>query len=539
MSESILSVEHLTLELPPGSDRKFAVQDLSLAVYPDEILCVVGESGSGKTLTAQAAMGLLAPEVKIATGKIKFEERELFKLSEREFRDLRGRRMAMVFQEPLSALNPVMTIGDQIAEVFRFHGAAGPNLREQVLEILNAVHLPDPSSLIETYPFRLSGGQRQRVVIAIALALKPKLLFADEPTTALDVTTQAQILDLIKELQRERQMAVVYITHDFGVVADIAHRVIVMQHGHIIEEGPTDEVLNRPKEAYTQRLVSAVLKLSSPAQARTADSEALVKVEGLTKTYIARRGFFRPPRIVEAVKNVTFNIRSGETLGLVGESGSGKSTVGRCLVRLIEPDYGKILIGGVDLRELKGESLRRARRRIQMVFQDPYASLNPRRRIGEIVAAGPIAHGVDYETALQRARDLLRLVGLDPSTLMRFPHEFSGGQRQRIGIARALALEPILLIADEPVSSLDVSVQGQILDLLRDLRDRFGLSMLFITHDLRVAARVCDRIAVMHQGVIVESGLTDSVFRRPEHPYTRTLLAAVPGQKWGRIDQPA
>jgi peptide/nickel transport system ATP-binding protein len=368
-------------------------------------------------------------------------------------------------------------------------------------------------------------------MIAMALALEPAVLVADEPTTALDVTTQAQILKLIRDLQRSRNMAVMFITHDFGVVADIADRVVVLRHGQIVEQGSAQAVLGRPQHAYTRALLAAVPAMTPPQRSPLIDRHKAVDVIGIDKTYITSGGWFRPDRTVQAASDVSFSILKGETLGLVGESGSGKSSVARLVMRLIEADRGTIRIGEVDLTELEGKALRDQRRRIQMIFQDPFASLNPRRKVGQIISDGPIAHGTDPKLARQRARDILGLVGLDAGAMERYPHEFSGGQRQRIGIARALALDPEILVADEAVSALDVSVQAQVLNLLEDLKTRLGLSMLFITHDLRVAAQICDRIAVMQRGVIVELKATATLFAAPEHVYTRELLAAVPGQQ--------
>jgi peptide/nickel transport system ATP-binding protein len=366
-------------------------------------------------------------------------------------------------------------------------------------------------------------------MIAIALALEPKLLIADEPTTALDVTTQAQVLELIDALRRKHGTAVLFITHDFGVVADIADRVAVLQDGRLVEEGATEEVLRRPGHPYTRRLLAAVPSLTPPAPKSLAGAPLSLQVGRLSKRY-GGRGLFQRGREVQAAQAVSFEIRRGETLGLVGESGSGKSTVGRCVLRLIEPDSGEIRVGELTFGTLAPRALRASRRRIQIVFQDPYASLNPRRNVGRIIAEGPMAQGVKPALALAKARDLLALVGLPPQAMDRYPHEFSGGQRQRIGIARALALDPEVLVADEPVSALDVSVQAQILALIRDLQERLGLAILFITHDLRVAAQVCDRIAVMQRGRIVEMADTAALFSAPQDAYTRQLLAAVPGR---------
>jgi len=527
---SLLTVEGLTVALPPGGDRPHAVEDITLSVNAGEILCVVGESGSGKSITANAVMGLLPKGLPVRNGRIAFEGQDLLGLGTEAMRRLRGDRLAMIFQEPMTALNPVMRVGEQIAEAMRVHGAGGDAAR-RVPELLAAVNLPDPAATARSYPFRLSGGQRQRVMIAMALALEPSLLIADEPTTALDVTTQMQILRLIREIQSRRGTGVMFITHDFGVVAEIADRVAVMQKGRIVEQGSATEVLNNPQHPYTRALIAAVPH-GSPSTAAASTAPLVLEAKGVEKTYRRPGGWFGPKPVVRAVHDADFILRRGETLGLVGESGSGKSTLARCVVRLVEPEKGEIIFEGHDLRPLSRGAWKPFRKRIQMVFQDPFASLNPRRRVGDIIAEGPVTHGVERGEALARARDLLRLVQLDPGAIDRYPHEFSGGQRQRIGIARALAMEPELLIADEPVSALDVSVQAQVLDLLADIRARLGLTMLFITHDLRVAAQICDRIAVMQRGAIVEQGPTAEVFGNPQHAYTRQLLDSIPGRSW-------
>ncbi len=527
-----VSIRNLRIALPKGAERPFAVDGVSLDLRPGKIVCVVGESGSGKSMCAHALMGLLPDTVSVTSGEIHFEGRDLLKLDDDGWRDLRGRRFAMIFQEPMTALNPLMRIGDQMAEMFEAHGLLSPRERRaKALSLAREVGLPDPERIVRAYPHQLSGGQRQRAMIAMALALEPGVLVADEPTTALDVTTQAQILKLIRNLQRNRNMAVMFITHDFGVVADIADQVVVLRHGKVVEEGPAATVFNEPQHDYTKALLAAVPSMHPPARAALDDQARAVEVIGLDKTYVTSGGWFREDRRVEAARAVNFNILKGETLGLVGESGSGKSSVARLVMRLIEADRGTVRIGDTDLTQLSGKALRAERHRIQMIFQDPFASLNPRRKIGHIIADGPIAAGTDPKVAFARARDLLKMVGLDAGALERYPHEFSGGQRQRIGIARALALEPEIIVADEAVSALDVSVQAQVLRLLEDLKARLGLSMLFITHDLRVAAQICDRIAVMQRGAIVELKSTAQLFAAPEHPYTRELLAAVPGQK--------
>ncbi len=525
---SLLAVRDLTIALPPGADRPHAVSDVSFTLNAGEVLCIVGESGSGKSVSAGAIMRLLPSALRREQGRIDFEGQDLLALPEPAMRSLRGAHLGMIFQEPMTALNPLMRVGDQIAEVLAVHNAGGA--RDRVPELLAAVNLPDPALLARSWPHLLSGGQRQRVMIAMALALEPTLLIADEPTTALDVTTQMQILRLIKDIQRRRVMGVLFITHDFGVVAEIADRVAVMQEGRIVEAGDVSQVLNAPQHPYTRALIAAVphrMAAHIPAEGRP-----VLEVVGVRKTFRRGAGLFGGGTAVQAVADADFVLRKGETLGLVGESGSGKSTLARCVVRLVQPDEGAVRFHDTNLARLDRRAWRPFRKRIQMVFQDPFASLNPRRRVSEIIADGPIAAGTPRTEALRRVHELLALVQLDPSAADRFPHEFSGGQRQRIGIARALAMDPELLIADEPVSALDVSVQAQVLDLLEELRQRLSLTMLFITHDLRVAAQICSRIAVMQHGRIVEQGETAQVFNAPRHPYTQSILDSIPGRWW-------
>jgi peptide/nickel transport system ATP-binding protein len=534
VDDGLLQIRGLTVALPRGADREHAVADLGLALRREEILCVVGESGSGKSVTALSVMGLLPPRLSAAAGRILFEGEDLLRLSPARMREIRGRRISMIFQDPMTALNPLMTIGEQIAEVIAVHGGLSRSeRRRRIPAILADVRLPEPERIADAYPHELSGGQRQRAMIAMALVLEPAILIADEPTTALDVTTQAQILRLIQELQARHRTGVLFITHDFGIVAEIADRVAVMQDGRLVEFDEAARVLNHPRHPYTRALIAAVPTLVPRRRPRPAGGPALLAVAGLDKSYSSGGGLFgRSARVVHAARSVEFRIRRGETLALVGESGSGKSTVARCLVRLAEADGGRILLDGTDLRALAWAEMGRVRKRIQMIFQDPYSSLNPRLKVGRLIAQGPMVHGASLAEALARARRLLDLVGLDPRAADRYPHEFSGGQRQRIGVARALALEPEVLIADEPVSSLDVSVQAQVLGLLADIRDRFNLTMLFITHDLRVAAQVADSIAVMQEGRIVEYGPAEDIFGNPRHPYTQELLDAVPGKDW-------
>ena len=528
----LLEVERLTVALPAGAERAHAVEGVSFDVAAGEIVCLVGESGSGKTVIAQSAMGLLPPELRASRGRMLLDGEDLLAAGESRLRELRCTRMSMIFQEPMTALNPVMRCGEQIDEVLATHTAmSAAERRTRVAAIIRDVHLPDPQRMIESYPHQLSGGQRQRIMIAMALVLNPKLLIADEPTTALDVTTQAQILALIREMQRLHGTGVLFITHDFGVVAEIADRVAVLRRGELVEFAPVDELLAHPQHDYTRMLIAAVPGVA-PARREIRTGPIVLATEGLAKTYTRGGWLKRRNGDVAAATDVTLEIRRGETLGIVGESGSGKSTVARCIARLIEPSAGRIVLDGEDISRLSADALRPRRRRVQIVFQDPYRSLNPRRTVGDAIIEGPMNYGATRGDAMKNAGELLTLVRLDAGALDRYPHQFSGGQRQRICIARALAIGPDLLIADEAVSALDVSVQAQVLSLLDEIRLRLNLAMLFITHDLRVAARVCDRVAVMQRGRIVEQGPVAEVFGAPRHEYTKALFAAVPGRRW-------
>ena len=530
-SAPVLEIKGLTVRLPEGADREFAIQDVSLSVGKGEIVCIVGESGSGKSVTAFTVMGLIPKKDLVPVdGQILLQGDDLLKKTDRQMRALRGQKMAMVFQEPMTALNPVIKVGDQIGELLEIHTNMSASARKKrVIETMDDVSLPDPATMYNSYPHQLSGGQRQRIMIAMALTLEPGLLIADEPTTALDVTTQAEVLELIKDIQRRHGMGVMFITHDFGVVADIADRVVVMQNGLVVEQGTRNEILRNPQHPYTKMLIGSVPSLTPPDLPDPEAAEVALQARGLNKVY-GTRGFFGKDRVVNAAQDVDLIVRRGETLGVVGESGSGKSTVARCIVRLIDPTSGEIDIGGVNVATLRERDMRQYRQQIQIVFQDPYRSLNPRRTVGQSIVEGPINFGLDATQAQTRAEDLMRIVGLAPEALERFPHQFSGGQRQRLCIARALAMEPKVLIADEAVSALDVSVQAQVLKLLRDVRERYDLAVLFITHDLRVAAQICDRIMVMQHGVVVEHGRTADVYANPTHPYTKSLLAAAPGR---------
>ncbi|HET7410597.1 MAG TPA: ABC transporter ATP-binding protein, partial [Paracoccaceae bacterium] len=496
----VLQIDGLTVRLPEGADRENAVKDLTFTVGAGEIVCVVGESGSGKSVTAFTVMGLNPRELTAVGGRIVLDGQNLLEASPSDLRRLRGEKMAMIFQEPMTALNPVMKVGDQIREMLEIHSRlSAADQRRRVLEVMADVGLPDHEKMYHCYPHQLSGGQRQRIMIAMALALEPVLLIADEPTTALDVTTQAQILELIKDIQRRHGMGVLFITHDFGVVADIADRVVVMQHGRIVEQGTRDEIIRRPQHSYTKMLIGSVPSMTPGQRAAVETGAPALEAQGLNKVY-GGGGFLSRGREVHAAKDVDLVVHRRETLGVVGESGSGKSTVARCIVRLIDPTSGEVMIEGQNIAGLSQAALRARRRDIQIVFQDPYRSLNPRRTVGQSIVEGPMNFGVPHDEALRRARELMRIVGLAPEALDRFPHQFSGGQRQRISIARALAMQPKVLIADEAVSALDVSVQAQVLELLDDVRQRFDLAMLFITHDLRVAAQICDRIMAMQHG---------------------------------------
>jgi peptide/nickel transport system ATP-binding protein len=528
---AVLEIRGLSVALPKGADRRHAVEGVSLTVRAREILCLVGESGSGKSVTAHTVMGLLPKrQLDPVAGRVLLEGEDLLEATEARLRDLRCTRMSMIFQEPMTALNPVMACGAQIDEVLRTHTDLDAAARAaRILAIMQGVRLPDPELLLHAYPHQLSGGQRQRIMIAMALILEPALLIADEPTTALDVTTQAQILQLIKDIQREHGTAVLFITHDFGVVAEIADRVAVMQWGEVVESGEAKQVLSRPQHPYTRMLIGAVPSLAPKHREPAAAPKVVLRTVDLTKVY---RGGWLQKREVRAAEGVSLEVRRGETLGIVGESGSGKTTVARCIARLIDPTAGEIWLEDREIGQLKARRLRPHRRRVQIVFQDPYRSLNPRRTVGASIVEGPMNYGLARAEAYRRARSLMALVNLDPSALGRYPHQFSGGQRQRICIARALAMEPELLIADEAVSALDVSVQAQVLKLLDDIRRRLDLAMLFITHDLRVAAQVCDAVAVMHRGRVVEYGPAAEIFADPKDDYTRSLFAAAPGKDW-------
>jgi peptide/nickel transport system ATP-binding protein len=526
----ILQVEDLSIALPSGGDRDTAVRHVSFTVGRGEIVCLVGESGSGKSVIAQGVMGLLPKQLPVTGGRILLQGEDITHAPLARLRELRATKISMIFQEPMTALNPVMTCGDQIDEVLAEHTKLSPaERRAKVRAIIEEVLLPDPERMMASYPHQLSGGQRQRIMIAMALVLEPVLLIADEPTTALDVTTQKQVLELMLQLQRKHGTGVLFITHDFGVVAELAHRVAVLRLGDLVEVGDKLSVLQRPQHDYTKMLIGAVPTLRLHARPADATAPVVLTARGLEKTYVDK-SWFGKGRTVHAAQDVNFEIRKGQTLGIVGESGSGKSTVARCIVRLIDPSGGEVRLGGDEIARAPHRALRPLRRRVQIVFQDPYRSLNPRRTVGQAMIEGPVNFGMASAAALAKARELLKLVRLDASAMERYPHQFSGGQRQRICIARALMLEPELLVADEAVSALDVSVQAQVLQLFEEIKSRLNLAMLFITHDLRVASQVCDFLAVMSKGKVVEYGPAHQVFGAPQHEYTRALFAAAPGK---------
>jgi ABC-type glutathione transport system ATPase component len=534
MSAPLLSVDDLRVGFVTEDGLVQAVDGVSFALAPGEVLAIVGESGSGKSVTAQTIVGLTrSPNARIE-GSVRLGERELIDADDAALREVRGERIAMVFQDPMTSFNPVYRIGRQLTEAMRARRpkATAAEARERAVELLGSVGLPSPERQVDRYPHELSGGMRQRAMIAMALMLEPEVLIADEPTTALDVTIQAQILELLRGLNRERGLATILITHDFGVVAEIADRVLVMHEGRIVERGDLDRVFYAPEDPYTRKLLDAVVRLDqAPPLRASRGASPLLEVTDLVKHFPVRRGLLVDREVdrVRAVDGVSFSVAKGETLGLVGESGSGKSTLSRTVLQLLAPSAGSVRFEGREIAGLSRRRMRPLRAEMQMVFQDPFASLNPRKRIGQIVGE-PLriqgrASGAELRT---RVQGLLERVGLSAAHYQRFPHEFSGGQRQRVGIARALALEPKLVIADEPVSALDVSIRAQILDLLAELQDEFGLTYVFVAHDIGVVRHVSDRIAVMHDGKIVEQGPADQVCERPAHSYTRALVAAVP-----------
>ncbi|MES2958838.1 MAG: dipeptide ABC transporter ATP-binding protein [Pseudomonadota bacterium] len=549
----LLSIQDLRVAFRMGkvngvAQRADAVKGVSFDIAENRTVALVGESGSGKSVTAMSILNLL-PDNAERSGKILWQGKDLLHTPMAELQKLRGREIACVFQDPMTSLNPVFTVGDQLAEPLMRHlGLGGRAALARAEALLVEVGMPEPKRRLSAYPHELSGGQQQRVMIAMALACEPKLLIADEPTTALDVTIQRQILELIAELQRKHRMSVLFISHDLGVVGEIADEVLVMRHGVIREQGPVADIFAAPKDAYTQALLACRPSLThnparlmviddhiagkaqrAPAAAKDADAPVVLEVRSLAKSFWLKQGLFGK-REFKAVQGVNFKLRKGHTLGVVGESGSGKTTMGLTLLRLHEPTQGEVIFDGKDLLKLNASERQLMRRRIQIVFQNPYASLNPRFTIGQTLIEPMAIHGIGTSTdeREQRARTLLEKVGLDGSAFGKYPHEFSGGQRQRIAIARALTLDPEVLVLDEAVSALDVSVQAQVLNLLRDLQDELGLSYVFISHDLAVVRFVSDEVLVMKDGIVVEQAGAEQILAAPREEYTQRLLAAIP-----------
>ena len=548
---TLLSVNNLNIEAHTRMGVVQVVKDLSFSIRQGETLGVVGESGCGKTVTALSIMKLLPKEtLKISSGNIIFNNRAINNLSDSELEKIRGNEISMIFQEPMTSLNPLFTVGEQVAEVVRRHkNVSKERAWKRAIELLDLVKIANPDKKVSDYPFQLSGGQRQRVMIAVALACEPKILIADEPTTALDVTIQAEILALINRLKDETGTAVMFITHDMAVVAQMADRVIVLYPGEKVEEGTVHEIFNNPKHEYTKSLLAAVPKLGEMASRKYPEPmrlmgegdtqiiepiigtvEPILSVKKLVTRYSIRGGLFQRIKAkVHAVEDISFTIMKGKTLSLVGESGCGKSTVGRSLIRLVEPASGEVYLDGQNILDLTLKDVRHARSKIQMVFQDPFASLNPQRPLFDQVAEPLRNYGIFKKEELQkRIGNLFDRVKLPQSFMTRYPHQLSGGQRQRIAIARALALNPKVIIADEPVSALDVSVQAQVLNLMMELQLDLGLSFLFISHDMAVVERVSHDVGVMYLGRLVEIGPRQAIFRNPQHPYTQDLLKAVP-----------
>ena len=539
--QSIMRVRNLSVEFALQHSTFRAVDNVSFDLLAGRTLGLVGESGSGKSVTARALMQLVDPPGRIVGGQMQFGSIDIAGLPRRgeDIRAIRGHDIAMIFQEPMSSLSPVHSVGAQIVEVLRLHlRMSRANARAQTIDLLRQVEIPNPEQALDRYTFEFSGGMRQRVMIAMALACNPKLLIADEPTTALDVTTQAEVLDLIGRIQRERGMAMLLITHDMGVVAEVADDVAVMYRGKIVEAGTVDEVFHDAKHAYTQRLLRSALKLegSASASGEPVMPRRILSVRGLGKTYEIGRGAFggRAKGALRAVDDVSFDLMAGENLGIVGESGSGKTTLGRLIMRTVEPTDGQVIFHptpaeSIDIGKLSRAGMKQVYRQIRFVFQDPFSSLNPRMNVRQIIGEPMLINGVASGRELtRRVGVLLSLVGLDPDAMERYPHAFSGGQRQRIGVARALALDPKVLIADEATSALDVSIRSQILDLLLELRQRLDLSFIFISHDIGVIRYFCDRVAVMRRGRIVELGDARAICTAPSHPYTKALISAVP-----------
>lgn len=561
--ETLLRIENLTIDFLTGEGDTRAVNNISFTVNKGEMLALVGESGSGKSVTSLSILQLLPkPPARYTSGRIFFKNEghsaiDLLQLSSAQLSAIRGEKISMIFQEPMSSLNPVLTCGSQVMEALLLHKRLSKaEARERTLHWFTRVRLPDPPALFDRYPHQLSGGQKQRVMIAMAMCCEPSLLICDEPTTALDVTVQKTILELIKDLQQEKNMGVIFITHDLGVVAQIADRVAILYKGDIVEEGSVQEIFRQPNHPYTKALIACRPALHPKGErlptvsdymdeekdlpdrraaikelTALGDNKDLIQVTNLSVVFPGKRNFLgKPKSFFTAVDNVSFVVKKGETLGLVGESGCGKTTLGRTLLRLIEPTSGSIFYAGADITKLPKQAVVNLRKEVQLIFQDPYSSLNPRLTISDAIAEPMLVSGVmpSAKDRKKRVAELLEKVSLSPGMMNRYPHQFSGGQRQRIVIARALALSPQFVVCDESVSALDVSVQAQVLNLLNDLKTELGLTLLFISHDLSVVRYMCDRIMVMRAGGIVESGAAEEVYLRPKTGYTRSLIEAIP-----------
>ena len=535
MSEqTLLQVEHLRVVFNTRDGQTVAVEDLNFTLKAGEVLGIVGESGSGKSVACYSLLGLIPmPPGKIEQGRALFKGEDLLRMDEAQLRLVRGNKIAMIFQDPMTCLNPYMRIADQLTEVLHQHrDISKAEARTKAIAALDEVGIRDAAKRIDDYPHQFSGGMRQRVMIAMALLSEPELLIADEPTTALDVTVQAQILALIKDLQRTRNLAVIFITHDLGVAAQMADHILVMEKGRMVEQGATQVLFQSPQQEYTRKLLAAVLTTAKPCpSAAQLDQPALLQIKHLNTRFAQWGGVFIKRMLgqVTAVDDISIELQPGEILGVVGESGSGKSTLGRSIIRLLEPNSGEVLFAGKNLLALEPQALKAQRAQIQMIFQDPYASLNPRMTVFDTLAEPLLLHGIaDKNTLLEQVNQLMDDVGLDRRFIRKYPHEFSGGQRQRIAIARALAPRPRLIIADEPVSALDVTIRAQILALLLELTQKRNLTMLFISHDMSVVRYLCDRVMVMQKGKLVELGETETLFRAPQQAYTKQLLAAIP-----------
>jgi len=561
---SLIDIQNLSIQFKNGTNLNYAIQDVSFSINKGEAIGLVGESGSGKSITALAVIGLLPVQAIISSGKILYGDQDLLKLDEHSKRSYRGHKISMIFQEPMAALNPVIKCGDQVSEIIQLHQKMGKKMvYQQVITLFKKVNLPRPADIFNAYPHQISGGQKQRVMIAMAVANKPDLLIADEPTTALDVTVQKEIISLLNELRKEFGMSLLFISHDLGVISEVTERVAVMYQGKIVEEGSVREVFKNPKHPYTKGLMACRPPLkgkpdilptiddflenithkekqpkSAIKKVKIQENDEILRVNDLEKRYVSKKSFLgKPIQYVHAVDSVSFEVLKGETLGLVGESGCGKTTLGRSILRLIEPDSGHIYFDGKDVVQLSSAGLKKERKNINIIFQDPYSSLNPRLSIGEAIIEPMKVHGL-YSSRKERrkkAEELLEKVGLKKTFFSRYPHEFSGGQRQRIVIARALALNPKFIICDEAVSALDVSVQARILNLLNSLKREFGFTYIFISHDLSVVRYMSDRIMVMKDGKIVEMDDADQVYFHPKHAYTKKLISSIPVQEFSSI----